>query len=81
MDTSFVDVILVDAGKNKINVIQALREITTREQALEMLDLARAKQLADSAPCIVAANVNSEVADRVQSILEKAGATIELKAA
>jgi ribosomal protein L7/L12 len=44
MDTSFVDVILVDAGKDKIKVIQALREITTREQALEMLDLARAKQ-------------------------------------
>ena len=81
MDTSFVDVILVDAGKNKINVIQALREITTREQALEMLDLARAKQLADSTPCIVAPNVNSEVGDRVKSILENAGATIELKAA
>jgi large subunit ribosomal protein L7/L12 len=81
MDTSFVDVILVDAGKDKIKVIQALREITTREQALEMLDLARAKQLVDSTPCIVAPNVSSEVGDRVKSILEKAGATIDLKAA
>jgi large subunit ribosomal protein L7/L12 len=81
MDTSFVDVILVDAGKDKIKVIQALREITTREQALEMFDLARAKQLVDSTPCIVAPNVSSEVGDRVKSILEKAGATVDLKAA
>jgi len=81
MDTLFVDVILVDAGKNKINVIQALREITTRENALEMLDLARAKHLVDTTPCVIAPNVISEIGERVKLLLEKAGATIELKAA
>ncbi|MBN1535555.1 MAG: ribosomal protein L7/L12 [Anaerolineales bacterium] len=81
MDTYFVDVVLVDAGKNKINVIQALRNISAKESVLEMLDLARAKQLVDSAPCIVAPNVNSEVGERVKLTLEKAGATVKLKAA
>lgn len=81
MDTLFVDVILVDAGKNKINVIQALREVTTKENVLEMLDLARAKQLVEATPCVVAPNVTSEVGERVKLMLEKAGATIELKAA
>jgi len=80
MDTLFVDVILVDAGKNKINVIQALREVTTKENVLEMLDLARAKQLVEATPCVVAPNVTSEVGERVKLMLEKAGATIELKA-
>lgn len=81
MSISFVDVVLVDAGKDTIKVIQALREITTTEGALEMLDLARAKQLVDSTPCIVAANVNSEVGDRVKSTLERAGAGVEVKPA
>ncbi|MFN2112651.1 MAG: ribosomal protein L7/L12 [Anaerolineales bacterium] len=81
MDVSFVDVILIDAGKDPIKVIQALREITTREQVLEMLHLARAKQLVDSAPCVVVPNVNSEVGDRVKTALEKAGAAASLKAA
>jgi ribosomal protein L7/L12 len=81
MDMSFVDVVLVDAGKYKIKVIQALREITTQEQVLEMLDLARAKQLVESAPCVVAPNVHSEVGARLKAMLEEAGATVHLKAA
>jgi large subunit ribosomal protein L7/L12 len=81
MDISFVDVILVDAGKNSIKVIQALREATSKEKALDLLDLARAKQLVEAAPCIVAANVTSEVGERVKAVLEKAGAAVELKAA
>lgn len=81
MDVMIVDVILLNAGKDHIKVIQALREISTREQVLEMLDLARAKQLVESAPCVVAANVNSELGDRVKSALEKAGAEVSLKTA
>jgi large subunit ribosomal protein L7/L12 len=81
VEISFVDVVLVDAGKDKIKVIQALREITTREHALEMLDLARARQLVEATPCIVTPNVTSEVGARVKSTLERAGATVSLKAA
>jgi ribosomal protein L7/L12 len=60
MEMSFVDVVLVDAGKDKNKVVLALREITAREQALGMLDLARAKQLVESTPCVVAPNVHSD---------------------
>lgn len=81
MDLSFVDVVLVDPGMDKIKVIQALREISTQEQVLELLDLARAKQLVESTPCIVAPNVTSVVGDRVRAILEKAGASVKLKSA
>jgi len=81
MGISFVDAVLVEAGEKKINVITALREITTKETALEMLDLARAKQLTDATPCIVASNVTLEVGERVKARLEKAGATVELKPA
>jgi len=79
--TGFVDVVLVQAGKKKINVIQALREITTRETVLEMLDLARAKHLVDATPSVLAPNVTLDVGERVKARLEKAGATVELKPA
>ncbi|MGW8180455.1 MAG: ribosomal protein L7/L12 [bacterium] len=81
MNTSFVDVVLVDAGSDTIKVIQALREVTTTEVVIEMLNLARAKQLVGSAPCVVVPNVNSEVGGRVRAKLEKAGAKVELKEA
>ena len=79
--TGFVDVVLVQAGKKEIDVIMALREITTKESVLEMMDLARAKQLIKSAPSVVAPNVSSDVGERVKARLEKAGATVELKPA
>jgi large subunit ribosomal protein L7/L12 len=79
--TGFVDVVLVQAGKDTINVIQALREITTRETVLEMLDLATAKRLVEATPCVAARNVALEVGERVKARLEKAGATVELKPA
>jgi ribosomal protein L7/L12 len=79
--TGFVDVVLVQAGKKKIDVVMALREITTKETVLEMLDLATAKRLTDTTPCVVAPNVALEVGERVKARLEKAGATVELKPA
>ena len=81
METNFVDVVLVQSGKKKINVTLALREITTREKVLEMMDLARAKRLTDATPCVVAPNVSLEVGERVKAWLERAGATVELKPA
>lgn len=81
METPFVDVVLVQAGKKKINVTVALREITTKEKVLEMMDSARAKHLTDATPCVVAPNVPLEVGERVKARLEKAGATVELKPA
>ena len=79
MDLQFVDIILVDAGPNKLNVIQALREASTKVMALEMLELARAKQLIDTAPSVIASNQNLEIAEQVRSLLENAGATVQLK--
>ena len=79
MDLQFVDVILVDAGPNKLNVIQALREASTKVMALEMLDLARAKQMIDSAPCVIASNLNLEFGEQVKTLLENAGATVQFK--
>jgi ribosomal protein L7/L12 len=77
----FVDVVLVQAGKKKTDVILALREITAKETTLKLIDLATAKQLTDATPCVVAPNVLSEVGERVKVRLEKAGATVELRAA
>jgi ribosomal protein L7/L12 len=80
-ETGFVDVVLVQAGPQKTDVILALREVTTREPTIEMLDLATAKRLTDSPPCVVVPNLSVEVGQRVKARLEKAGATVELKPA
>ena len=81
MDIQFFDVVLVSSGKDKIKTIQALRQAITSESVLEMVDLARAKRLVDSAPCVVAPNITQDVAERVKQALEKAGALVELKSA
>lgn len=79
--TGFVNVVLVQAGKKKTDVILALREVTTKETTIKVIDLAMAKQLTDATPCIVVPNVTLEVGERVKARLEKAGATVELKPA
>jgi transposase-like protein len=75
--TGFVDVVLVQAGRKPIDVVLALREATTSETSLQMLDLATAKRLTDSPPCVVVPNVLAEVGERIKARLEKAGATVE----
>lgn len=80
-ETGFVDVVLVQAGKKKIDVIMALREVTTKEPTIEMMGLAMAKRLTNSPPCVVVPNLSLEVGERVKARLEKAGATVELKPA
>jgi large subunit ribosomal protein L7/L12 len=69
--TSF-DVVLTEAGGQKIQVIKVVRAVTG-------LGLKEAKDLVDSAPSAVKEGVNQEEADSVKAQLEEAGATVELK--
>ena len=69
--TSF-DVILTNAGANKIQVIKEIRVVTN-------LGLKEAKDLVESAPKPVKTGVKKEEADEMKKKLEAAGATVELK--
>ena len=69
--TSF-SVILTQFGANKIQVIKAVREVTT-------LGLKEAKELVEAAPKPIKENVRKEEADSIKKKLEEAGATIEIK--
>jgi large subunit ribosomal protein L7/L12 len=66
------DVILSSVGDKKIQVIKAVRELTS-------LGLKEAKDLVDTAPKPVLEKVNKETADKAKASLEEAGATVELK--
>jgi large subunit ribosomal protein L7/L12 len=66
------DVILKDAGANKINVIKVVREITS-------LGLKEAKDLVDGAPKAVKEAASKEEADQIKAKLVEAGATVEIK--
>jgi ribosomal protein L7/L12 len=79
--TGFVDVVLLQTGEKKTDVIKALREVTAKETAIKMVDLTTALRLTEATPSVVAANVTLEVGERVKARLEKAGATVELKPA
>ena len=65
-------VTLKDFGANKINVIKAVREVTT-------LGLKEAKDLVESAPVAVKEGVNKEDAETAKKKLEEAGATVEMQ--
>ena len=65
-------VTLKDIGPNKINVIRAVREVTT-------LGLKEAKDLVESAPVAVKEDVAKEEAENVKKKLEDAGAAAEVK--
>ena len=66
------DVILADAGANKINVIKEVRAITG-------LGLKEAKDLVEGAPKTVKEGAPKEEADAIKAKLEAAGAKVELK--
>ena len=66
------DVILANAGAEKIKVIKVVREITG-------LGLAEAKALVDGAPKPVKEGASKDDADAIKAKLEEAGATVELK--
>lgn len=66
------DVVLKDAGANKINVIKEVRAVTG-------LGLAEAKALVEGAPKTVKEGVTKEDAAKMKDVLEKAGAKVEIK--
>ncbi len=63
---------LKDIGPNKINVIKAVREVTT-------LGLKEAKDLVESAPTNVKEGISKADAEEAQKKLKDAGATVELQ--
>src|SRR3954452_7610902 len=69
--TSF-DVVLTEAGGQKIQVIKVVRAVTG-------LGLKEAKDLVDSAPKPVKEGVAQDEADSIKAQLEEAGASVELK--
>lgn len=66
------DVILTDIGANKINVIKAVREVTS-------LGLKEAKDLVEGAPKPIKEAVPKEEADSIKKKFEEAGAKVEIK--
>ena len=66
------DVMLTEIGANKIQVIKAVRELTS-------LGLKEAKDLVDSAPKAVKQGVARDEADAARAKLVEAGATVEIK--
>lgn len=69
--TSF-NVVLKAAGDQKLNVIKAIREVTT-------LGLKEAKDLVDGAPKTVKEGIKKEEADEMKAKLTAAGATVEIQ--
>jgi len=65
-------VVLTAAGANKINVIKAVREVTS-------LGLKEAKDLVDGAPKAVKEGVSKEEAETIKKKFVDAGATVEVK--
>ncbi|MBA3275069.1 MAG: 50S ribosomal protein L7/L12 [Chloroflexia bacterium] len=66
------DVMLTEIGPNKIQVIKAVRELTS-------LGLKEAKDVVDSAPKAVKEGVAKDEADAAKAKLEEAGAKVEIK--
>ena len=71
-EKSEFDVVLTDAGANKISVIKVVRDATG-------LGLKEAKELVDGAPKTVKEGVNKEEAEELKAKFVEAGATVELK--
>ena len=65
-------VILKDAGANKINTIKAVREVTS-------LGLKEAKDLVEGAPQTVKENVSKEESEKIKKVFEDAGAKVTIK--
>ena len=65
-------VVLTNFGENKINVIKAVREVTS-------LGLKEAKDLVESAPAPVKEGVSKEEAESIKAKLAEAGAGVEVK--
>ena len=66
------EVVLKEVGAKKINVIKAVREVTS-------LGLKEAKELVDGAPKTVKESVTKDEADEIKKKFEAEGATVEIK--
>ena len=66
------DVVLKEVGAKKINVIKAVREVTS-------LGLKEAKDLVDGAPKPIKEGVTKEEAEEIKKKFEEQGATVEIK--
>ncbi|HEX9224397.1 MAG TPA: 50S ribosomal protein L7/L12 [Candidatus Acidoferrales bacterium] len=71
-DKTEFTVVLTEVGANKINVIKAVREVTS-------LGLKEAKDLVDGAPKTVKEGVNKDEAATIKKKFEDAGAKVEIK--
>lgn len=71
-EKTMFNIVLKDAGANKIGVIKVVREITE-------LGLKEAKDLVDGAPQTVKEGVKKEDAEAMKAKFEEAGATVELE--
>ena len=71
-DQSEFEVSLKDIGPNKINVIKAVREVTS-------LGLREAKELVESAPTAIKEGIAKEEADEIKGKLDEAGSAVEVK--
>ena len=72
VEKSVFNIILKDAGANKIGVIKVVREITE-------LGLKEAKDLVEAAPKVVKEGVKKEDAEAIKAKFEEAGAKVELE--
>lgn len=72
-EQTIFNVVIADAGAQKLQVIKALRELSPT------LGLKEAKDLVDAAPKEVLAQVDKKTADEAKEKLTAAGATVELK--
>lgn len=66
------NIVLVEAGEKKVNVIKAVRELTG-------LGLKEAKEMVDGAPSTVKEGASKDEAEEAKKKLEEAGASVELK--
>jgi len=71
-EQSEFDVVLSDFGANKINVIKAVRALTS-------LGLKEAKDVVESAPTAIKEALGKEEAEDAKTKLEEAGATVEIR--
>ena len=71
-EKSDFEVVLTDAGAEKIKVIKVVREITG-------LGLKEAKEVVDNAPKTIKENVGKDDAEKIKAQLEEVGAKVELK--
>jgi large subunit ribosomal protein L7/L12 len=71
-EKTMFNIVLKDAGANKISVIKVVREITE-------LGLKEAKDMVDAAPQTVKESVKKEDAEAIKAKFEEAGATVELQ--